>query len=1083
VTRSAALPVAGQAFKGSSVRDAADAAPLPKWIRILLVENEADDAELIAREVAQGGFQPFMTRVETAEAARAFLESEEWDLVISDQGLPGSSGQEVLATLQETGLDIPFILVSGSVGDAAAVAAMRSGATDYVFKDNLARLSPVIERELAASRSRAAHAAAERASAEATARELVETTWRARRFEVLHELAIAASGVLDETTLGSLTVDRAAELLDADSSVLRWFDAASGLLVRTASNDPHSHQRTLRLPPSDSVMGRAFSLDAPVSLSLDQLDEDRVPGRADGVAAMAAVPVRSAGRAVGALAVMRYADRPFQADDVELLTLLAGLVGPAIEAARLHGRLASSEERIRGIYDALSCGVVVESTAGEVIELNRKARTLFGEEASAELLSTGGMRATYFDAAGNELDPTQRPWTVARDGRHEPQNLGINIEGRPPLCVITESIRSVDSTGAGLVVTSFIDVTELKRAETALSNSEALFKTAFEGAPGGASVLSPEGAFLRTNQALSHILGYSADELRELKVRDVVHPHDWQLRDEIDQVLEGDDPVARSSLPTVLRNIRKDGVTIWVSLKVAATRDDSGRIRNYVTQVADVTEQRAADERQEQTRHLLDQAQEIGSLGTWIAWLKPGEERLVCSNGLLKILGLPATFSGSLASLGGFIHPDDLESARRAFNATLAEGGSDLSLRVIRPNGDLRWIHQRTALVRDQRGVPAHVLGVTQDVTDEYLAELSARQDRQRLSEVLDNSPMVLFAIDREGRPTLAEGNALTTFGVTSEQARSVNVFELFAAVPEALHHIRAGLAGESFVGELEIPGPGLWFDLRYEPLYGDNREVIGLSGIATNITDRVQAQRTRDESEAKARLAAMMNHEVRTPLNSVLGFAELLEGERVGPLNPTQTRYVANIRTAGRHLLSLVNESLDLAKLAAGKMGFDLQVIQVALVLQEVVVQVEPMLDSRELKMRLAASPGLTVRADQRHLVQVLFNLLSNAIKHSPIGGTITLDATRAGENVLISVKDEGKGIPAGDVDRIFVEFVTLNSGVEGTGLGLALSRKLAELMDGDLSVTSEVGVGSIFTLTLPAFDAAASHAEGDAG
>ena len=117
-----------------------------------------------------------------------------------------------------------------------------------------------------------------------------------------------------------------------------------------------------------------------------------------------------------------------------------------------------------------------------------------------------------------------------------------------------------------------------------------------------------------------------------------------------------------------------------------------------------------------------------------------------------------------------------------------------------------------------------------------------------------------------------------------------------------------------------------------------------------------------------------------------------------------------------------------------------------------------------------VVAAPEIWVRSDHHHLAQVLYNLISNAIKHSPTGGTITLGAAPDGELVRISVQDQGAGIAAEDLGRIFVEFETLKSKTEGTGLGLALSRRLAELMDGDLSVTSEVGVGSIFTLTLPA-------------
>jgi len=177
----------------------------------------------------------------------------------------------------------------------------------------------------------------------------------------------------------------------------------------------------------------------------------------------------------------------------------------------------------------------------------------------------------------------------------------------------------------------------------------------------------------------------------------------------------------------------------------------------------------------------------------------------------------------------------------------------------------------------------------------------------------------------------------------------------------------------------------------------------------------------------------------------------------------------VANIQTAGGHLLSLINESLDLAKLAAGQMETHPQWLDLSALLEEAAGQVQPALEVRELTLQTGCEGGLHVTAARRHLIQIVYNLLSNAIKHSTKGGSIELRSSLTGAGVEIAVEDHGQGIPAADLDRIFLEFVTLDSGVVGTGLGLPLSRQLAQLMKGSISVTSEVGIGSTFTLTLP--------------
>jgi PAS domain S-box-containing protein len=1043
------------------------------WIRILLAEDNPDDALMVEREIRRGGFNPYVVRVTTAKEALARLQEEEWDLVISDHDLPGSSGDEVLATLRETGLDIPFILASGTVGEDVAVAAMRAGANDYVLKDKLSRLAPAIERELLAAKSRAAQRNAEQRAKDADARLLAETTARARRLEVLHEMAAAASGMLDEGLLANLTVDRAKELLEADSSTLRWLDPATGHLLRLASNDVLSGLRPAVTSPSQSVMGRAFALDEPQIENHYQSASGNVLGREDGIRTMVAVPVRSGDRAIGALAVLRYDDRGFGEEDARFLTLLASLVGPAIEAARLHNRLAASEKRFRGIYEALACGVVVGRRDGTVIDVNRAARRLFGEQASGQLLATNSMGALYTDAAGRALDRAETPWGKAylKGNRHQLETIGIQIPGREPIWAFTESVPSAGGDGIDLVVTSFIDVTPVKLAERALAESEALFKSAFEDAPVGVALTSVDGRFVRTNQLLADMLGYSLEELLRLSYIDVTHPDDAELGTSLRRRLAQPGASDQASSPTVLRFLRRDGEPIWVSLNVAAVRDGAGGIRNYVSQIADITEQRLAEQQLETTRGQLEQAQEIGSIGTWIQWLKAGEERTVWSAGEFKILGIePGPLEPSTDAFLRLVHPEDRASVDERLAGAVRGEPYDSHHRIIRADGQVRWLHTRAVVVRDEHGAPSQLLGVTQDVTEQQSAEEAAKKSAKMLSSVLNNAPVILFAIDREGMATVAEGKALTALGLTPETAKAINVFETFKAIPEATAHIEAGLAGASFAGEVNLTALDLWFDARYEPLLDAEGNVVGLSGLATDITDRVRANRTREESEAKSRVVAMMNHEVRTPLNSILGFAELLKAGGAGTLNAKQQRYVANVDSAGRHLLSLVNDSLDLSKLAANQMDFSLGPLELEPILAQAANQVQPLAEARGLELVIEPSDGVWVRADHRGLLQVLYNLLSNAFKHSPAGNAVTIRTAVKGESVRISVEDHGSGIPHEALERIFLEFVTLNSQVEGTGLGLALSRKLAQMMGGDISVTSEVGAGSTFTMTLAA-------------
>src|SRR5438034_1297837 len=239
---------------------------------------------------------------------------------------------------------------------------------------------------------------------------------------------------------------------------------------------------------------------------------------------------------------------------------------------------------------------------------------------------------------------------------------------------------------------------------------------------------------------------------------------------------------------------------------------------------------------------------------------------------------------------------------------------------------------------------------------------------------------------------------------------------------------------------------------------------------IVRDVTDQRRAQEAQRDSEAKSRLMAMMNHEVRTPLNSILGFAQLLTDPRIGELTEKQRRYVANIKAAGDHLLQLANDSLDMAKLDAGRAGMVLSVVPVDTVVSQAVEQVRPMANAQGLTLDAELSPGLDVHADARHLTQVLLNLLSNAIRHTH-AGSVTVSARRDGDSVAISVSDTGDGISQEDLVRIFEEFFQGgNHAPGGIGLGLSISKRLVHLMGGPVGGESGLGKGRTFTVRLAA-------------
>jgi signal transduction histidine kinase len=216
------------------------------------------------------------------------------------------------------------------------------------------------------------------------------------------------------------------------------------------------------------------------------------------------------------------------------------------------------------------------------------------------------------------------------------------------------------------------------------------------------------------------------------------------------------------------------------------------------------------------------------------------------------------------------------------------------------------------------------------------------------------------------------------------------------------------------------------------------------------------------------------MSHELRTPLNAISGYTELLQMGVHGPLNPKQHEDLERIQRSQKHLLSLINDVLNFAKIEAGKVQFHPRPVHVGRLLSTVETLIAPQLRKRSLRFEASSpTPDLEVFCDPEKTEQILLNLLSNAVKFTAPGGLIEVSTQVRGERACIVVRDTGTGIPADKLDSIFEPFVqverNLTRTAEGAGLGLAISRDLARAMDGDLSVESTVGEGSSFKLSLP--------------
>jgi signal transduction histidine kinase len=255
-----------------------------------------------------------------------------------------------------------------------------------------------------------------------------------------------------------------------------------------------------------------------------------------------------------------------------------------------------------------------------------------------------------------------------------------------------------------------------------------------------------------------------------------------------------------------------------------------------------------------------------------------------------------------------------------------------------------------------------------------------------------------------------------------------------------------------------------------------DERTIELVTTFAAQGAIAIQNVQTARELEVasahKSEFLASMSHELRTPLNAVIGFSDVLLEGLFGALNERQGEYVRDIRESGRHLLELINEILDLSKVEAGRMELEPAELSLPALIEQCLAQVRERAVAQRLTVSAAVDDDVgTVRADETKLKQVVLNLLSNAVKFTPEGGSVGVRAWLEGDQVLVTVRDSGAGIAASDQARIFEAFQRgdRRASVEGTGLGLTLSRRFVELHGGRIWVESALGAGSTFGFAIP--------------
>ena len=374
--------------------------------------------------------------------------------------------------------------------------------------------------------------------------------------------------------------------------------------------------------------------------------------------------------------------------------------------------------------------------------------------------------------------------------------------------------------------------------------------------------------------------------------------------------------------------------------------------------------------------------------------------------------------------------------------------------------------------------------------------ELRYSERRFRTGFELAPEPLLSYDLDRRAIVD-ANAKAAALFRCSRDDLRSLDLAALSpvrqpdgkSSADAAEHYLQRTLAGDSpvFTWTFQAAGDPIPTETRIINLatIGHNlaqinivdlRERLRAEEIRRRSVDlEIQNRRIQEANRLKSEFLANMSHELRTPLNAIIGFAELLHDGQVDPGSPTHKEFLGDILSSGRHLLQLINDILDLAKVEAGKLEFRPEPVEIARLVGEVVAILRTTAAHKQIRLDTQVDPSVaTLTIDPARLKQVAYNYLSNALKFTPAGGSVTLRIKPNGpDQFRLEVEDTGIGIPPADLGRLFVEFQQLEAGAakrhQGTGLGLALTRRLVEAQGGSVGVKSAVGAGSTFHACLP--------------
>ena len=661
---------------------------------------------------------------------------------------------------------------------------------------------------------------------------------------------------------------------------------------------------------------------------------------------------------------------------------------------------------------------------------------------------------------------------------------------------------------------------ERKQTGRMLQESEDLFRHVFEAANVGKSITLPAGE-ISVNKAFAEMLGYSKEELAHKTWQDLTPPDEVEtIQRRLASLLNGEQDSARFSK----RYIHKNGSHVWGDVSVAILRDAEGRTVHFITTIVDITERIQTEEKLKLSEERFSSAFHSGPAGLTITRIADGKFIDVNRSFLKmfefsreKVIGKNSTGLKMLA-------PQERD---KLIQKQLESGGlHNAELQARSKSGRIMNI-LFSSNPMELEGEAYHITTMI-DITDRKLAENALQSSKDLLQSIVDNTPALVYVFDRNKHVLIANKALGDLIGLPVSEIIGKRRNEFMPreiADRDEENDLRVIEAGCSLQFEEAgtFQGSAITFLTTKFPLIDKHGEIWGIGGISTDISERRLAEeelhkhrvhlevmvkeRTEDldknqralmnivedlneKSESlktaneklqdldrlKNIFLASMSHELRTPLNSIIGFTGILLMGMTGNLTEEQKYQLGLVKNSAHHLLGLINDILDISKVEAGMMEPLPEEFSLFELVQKIMESFSLAAAEKSLELVYKVPENLLLYSDQKRIRQIIINLISNAVKfteHGSVSLIVQASDSKEQPSIRICVSDTGIGIKENDINRLFFPFQQVDESLtkkfEGTGLGLYLSKKLANLLGGDITVKSEYGKGSEFVILLP--------------